>query len=292
MGLFGFGKKKTCDICGAEIGLLGNRKLADGNMCKDCESLLSVWFDDDDRKKSTVEEIKEQLNYREANKEKVAQFHITRSIDCDCWTFVFDEDRKQFAICEDPRDMEDENPDIIDFRDVTGFRLEVEEDQEEIMREVKKGDSYEEVSYNPPRYKYEYDFNYIINVNNPYFSYMNPALNDDTVEIEQDDAMSSSSPSARSSSSNGSVLGSLVGALADAVSGSFDPRQTVKYQEYEKIADELTQTFNEIRTGSRAEAVAAAAGPKVVTCPFCGAQKEVTKKGTCQFCGGYIADRF
>ena len=34
MGLF---DKKECSICGAKIGLLGNKKLSDGNMCKDCE---------------------------------------------------------------------------------------------------------------------------------------------------------------------------------------------------------------------------------------------------------------
>ena len=31
MGLF---DKKYCDICGEKIGLLGNRKLEDGNLCK------------------------------------------------------------------------------------------------------------------------------------------------------------------------------------------------------------------------------------------------------------------
>ena len=30
MGLF---DKKICDICGEKIGLLGNRKLDDGNLC-------------------------------------------------------------------------------------------------------------------------------------------------------------------------------------------------------------------------------------------------------------------
>ena len=33
MGLF---DKKYCDVCGAKIGFLGNRKLEDGNLCKDC----------------------------------------------------------------------------------------------------------------------------------------------------------------------------------------------------------------------------------------------------------------
>ena len=42
MGLF---DKKICDICGEKIGLLGNRKLDDGNLCKDCAKKIvtMVW---------------------------------------------------------------------------------------------------------------------------------------------------------------------------------------------------------------------------------------------------------
>ena len=47
-------EKKTCDICGGEIGMLGNRKLEDGNYCKECAKKLSPWFTE--RKHSTVEE--------------------------------------------------------------------------------------------------------------------------------------------------------------------------------------------------------------------------------------------
>ena len=37
MGLFGkLFEKKECSVCGGEIGLLGNRKLEDGNLCKNC----------------------------------------------------------------------------------------------------------------------------------------------------------------------------------------------------------------------------------------------------------------
>lgn len=53
MGLF---DKKYCDICGEKIGLLGNRKLENGNLCKDCAGKLSPFFSD--RRNSTVEEIK------------------------------------------------------------------------------------------------------------------------------------------------------------------------------------------------------------------------------------------
>ena len=58
--------KKNCDICGDKIGLLGNRKLDDGNLCKNCAAKLSPWFEE--RRHSTVEEIKRQLDYREENK--------------------------------------------------------------------------------------------------------------------------------------------------------------------------------------------------------------------------------
>ena len=85
MGLF---DKKYCDICGEKIGLLGNRKLEDGNLCKDCAKKLSSWFSD--RRRSTVEDIKGQLAYREENREKAAQFRTTRSarIGRCCWTRI------------------------------------------------------------------------------------------------------------------------------------------------------------------------------------------------------------
>ena len=79
MGFFGkLFEKKECNFCGGEIGLLGNRKLEDGNMCKNCAAKLSPWFSD--RRNSTVAEITEQLEYREANKAKVAAFNTTRTL--------------------------------------------------------------------------------------------------------------------------------------------------------------------------------------------------------------------
>ena len=69
MGLF---DKKYCDICGEKIGLLGNRKLEDGNLCKDCARKLSPFFSE--RRNSTVEDIKRQLAYRAENEKKLADF--------------------------------------------------------------------------------------------------------------------------------------------------------------------------------------------------------------------------
>ena len=66
MGLFDkVFAKKVCDICGGDIGLLGNRKLEDGNLCKDCAKRLSPWTTD--RRTSTVEQIRAHLQYRDDN---------------------------------------------------------------------------------------------------------------------------------------------------------------------------------------------------------------------------------
>ena len=79
MALFGkLFEKKQCSICGSDIGLLGNRKLEDGNCCKACAAKLSPWFSE--RRQSTVEDIKAQLEYREANQDQVAAFHATRTL--------------------------------------------------------------------------------------------------------------------------------------------------------------------------------------------------------------------
>lgn len=83
MGLF---DKKICDICGEKIGLLGNRKLDDGNLCKDCAKKLSPWFEE--RRHSTVEDIKRQLEYREKNKKAVMDFCITRQINTEITMFL------------------------------------------------------------------------------------------------------------------------------------------------------------------------------------------------------------
>ena len=75
MGLF---DKKYCDFCGEKIGLLGNRKLEDGNMCKDCAKKLSPFCDD--RRHSTVEHIKAHLEYREQNKVALKNFNPTLTL--------------------------------------------------------------------------------------------------------------------------------------------------------------------------------------------------------------------
>ena len=147
MGFFGkLFEKKVCSVCDGEIGLLGNRKLEDGNLCKECAKKLSRWFDA--RRHSTVEQIKAQLEYREANKEKVAAFCVTRSFG-EGTKVLLDEDAGLFMVTAEssPQRLAEENPDVLAFSDVTGCDLDIDESREELKKETADG---KEISYNPP----------------------------------------------------------------------------------------------------------------------------------------------
>ena len=54
--------KKTCSVCGKEMGMLERKELKDGNLCNDCADKLSKWFEG--RKECTAEQIKD-LIYKE-----------------------------------------------------------------------------------------------------------------------------------------------------------------------------------------------------------------------------------
>ena len=257
MGLFGkLFEKKYCDICGGEIGLLGNRKLEDGNLCKNCAAKLSPWFSD--RRKSTVEQIRQQLAYREENREKVAQFRPTRYLGGNTHVLL-DEDNNTFAVTSE-KNYQDANPDILDFSQVTGCKLDINEHRNELKRKDKDGNS---VSFVPPRYEYEYDFYIEINVNHPYFNEIRFQLNDSTITVTPPPG-----------STNQTVA-------------SF-ARSNLEYQECQRMGNEITRALTQARQQVRRQAAAAAAPKKAVTCPWCGATTTPDSSGCCEYCGGSV----
>ena len=154
--------------------------------------------------------------------------------------------------------IETENPDVISLSDVTGCSVNIDESVDEIMREVKQGDETKKVSYHPARYSHDYQFDYLINVNNPYFDDMKFRLNRSTVTIEP------------------VIAGTM-----------FDPMLKPEYARYQNIANEITAAL----TGKGAQAAEEpAAAPRVVICPYCKAETEVGASGRCEYCGGYIAE--
>ena len=278
MGLF---DKKYCDICGEKIGLLGNRKLEDGNLCKDCAKKLSPWFSD--RRRSTVEDIKGQLAYREENREKAAQFRTTRSFGED-WKVLLDEDDRWFTVTR-ARDLAEANPDILDFDAITGCRMDIDESRMELTREDADG---KDVSYVPPRYEYSYDFFLVISVRHPYFDEMRFSLNSSSVYYEPQKlpqrAPMSHAPMDRPSGRPKMINASRV-----------DPEDCAEYRKYRQMGDEICQALEQARSGGKQPAGAApeeniimreaaqdipAAGPW--TCPACGGAN--TGK-FCEYCG-------
>ncbi|MCR5213604.1 MAG: DUF4428 domain-containing protein [Eubacterium sp.] len=159
MGLF---DAKYCSICGEKIGLLGNRKLEDGNCCKDCASKLSPFFSE--RRHSTVDEIKDQLAYREQNQQNLSYFNPTLVLGNNTKVYI-DQNSGTFVVSS-ANDWRKTNPDIINLNQVTGVFTEPKEHRREIYRKDSEGHS---VSYEPKRYEYSYEFRTTINVNSPYF---------------------------------------------------------------------------------------------------------------------------
>ena len=271
MGIFGkLFEKKECAICGGEIGLLGNRKLEDGNMCKNCAAKLSPWFSD--RRKSTVADIQEQLDYREANREKVSAFRTTRTLG-ESMKILLDEDAGVFMVTS-ARNLAEANPDVLAFSDVTGCNLDIDERKVEIKREVKKSDgSTEEVSYNPPRYDYEYDFFMVIHVRNPYFDQIRFKLNSSTVKVESGSRM------------GGPRMGM---GMPMGMYGGDRPEMDGDYIRYKEMGEEIKAILLQVRQETRDVAAAAAAPKAAVTCPYCGATTTPNASGCCEFCGGAI----
>ncbi|MBQ3076486.1 MAG: DUF4428 domain-containing protein [Clostridia bacterium] len=260
MGLFDFLKKKECDICGGEIGLLGNRKLEDGNLCKDCAARLSPWFDD--RRHSTIAQIKEQLEYREANREKVARFHMTRTLG-KRMRVLLDEDAGLFLVT-DAKDLAEANPDVIPLSDVTGCELDIDETRTEQTRTNEEGKS---ESYNPPRYTYSYNFNMVIHVRHPWFDEIRFRLNGWAVTIQ----------------SHEQGVGRMLG-----FGRAFNPELDNEYREYRQLGEEIKAALMDARRQVRDQAAAAAAPRAAVTCPYCGATTTPDAKGCCEYCGGAV----
>ena len=167
MGLF---DKKFCDVCGEKIGLLGNRKLEDGNLCKDCAKKLSPFFSE--RKQSTVAEIKEQLAYREENERRLDSFRPTRTFGENMKVYI--DDMAGTFIVTRMSNWKSENPDIIGLNQVTSCNLDIDEDRDELYYEDEEGNR---KSYTPARYEYRYEFFVVINVNSPWFSQIRFSLN-------------------------------------------------------------------------------------------------------------------
>lgn len=272
MGFFGkLFEKKECSVCGGEIGLLGNRKLEDGNCCKNCARKLSPWFED--RRHSTVAQIHEQLAYRERNQAQLADFRVSQVIG-EYYKMYIEEiggvPTRFFVTSSD--DYMEANPDIIAFKDLLSCVTDVRTYEKELKREDANGNR---VSYNPPRFETDYDFYVKMQIgNNPYFDDIKFQLNSGTVTLET------------RAGATTSFLGMNFTSAPVMAGGFGNMRQQERYQEYTAMCQQIEYVVQRSRmmppSAPPAQACAApstpqppaqsvpqaAAGPKF--CPNCG----------------------
>ena len=127
----GFFSKEECDLCSKEVGAMGKRKYDGGVICKDCANLLSPYFYD--RKYSTLDQIKDQLQARENNKQRVEQFVVTSSIHTEDGDIFIDRTHGWFAVGRNINVSE--NPDVFAMTDLVSCNMDVDqtEDEDEIF---------------------------------------------------------------------------------------------------------------------------------------------------------------
>lgn len=298
MGLF---DKKFCDICGGKIGLLGNRKLSDGNLCKECAGKLSPWFSE--RKQSSVEDIRGQLEYREQNRAAVAAFHTTRTLGMNT-RVLLDEDNRKFMVTG-AKNLAEANPDVMDYSQITGCVVDIKESRTEITHRDKDG---HEISFNPPQYKYSYDFYMVISVNHPYFNEIRFKLNNTSIAVQP--AMRTAGmgmnpgmggrpgmpgqPPRPGMGGRPGMPGQPprpgMGAQNMGMMGStaVDPTSSPEYCRYQQMSEEIRTALLGVHDEARAYAEAANAPVMAVTCPCCGATTMPDANGCCEYCGGAL----
>jgi len=177
MGLF---DKKYCDICSEKIGFLGNRKLENGNLCKNCAGKLSPFFHE--RRSSTVGEIRAQLVYREENAEALKSFS-PQTVFGTTEKIYLDAGVNRMIITSSD-DWASDNPDIISVDQITDVETYIEDNEEEIFFEDKDGN---EQSYQPPRYRYAYEFHITFKIDSPWFDEISVDLNNGERPESRDD---------------------------------------------------------------------------------------------------------
>lgn len=167
-----------------------------------------------------------------------------------------------YLILMDVQTENRENGLVLNYLQLTGSHLDIDEGWRELRRTDKDG---KQVSYDPPRYEYSYNFDFTITVDTPYFDEMSFRLNPRPIILE------SEAPS----------VFSLV--------RSIDPSYNIEYRRYIQLADEMRAAVDQARavshaapTANRVQNIPTPAASVEWICPACGGSN--TGK-FCEYCG-------
>ncbi len=281
MGLF---TKKNCSVCGEQIGLLGNRKLEDGNLCKHCAGKLSPWFNE--RRHSTVEDIIGQLQYREENRAKVAAFQTTFQAG-ESHKLFLDEPHGCFMVAYG-NNLESENPDVIPCQQITGVEVDVADTRTEVKKDDGNGSK---VSYNPPLYDYNYTFYLVILVNHPYIDKIRFSINSSSIKEHRIETLGGQGYHCHEYTKYASMAETMKTMLLNARSAAMNPGAVPAGAPEAAFAASVIQPAAEPAPAPvPAFTPAPAAAPKAsnMTCPVCGASTVPDAAGCCEYCGSKI----
>ena len=167
-----------------------------------------------------------------------------------------------YLILMDVQTENRENGLILNYLQLTGSHLDIDEGRRELRRTDKDG---KQVSYDPPRYEYSYNFDFTITVDTPYFDEMSFRLNPRPIILEFE------APS----------VFSLV--------RSIDPSYNIEYRRYIQLADEMRAAVDQARavshaapTANKVQNIPTPAASVEWICPACGGSN--TGK-FCEYCG-------
>lgn len=252
MGLFDrFTQKKICDVCGEEIGLFGNNKMADGNVCDKCMNKKSPWIRFG--KDKTVAEFKEHLEYREDNAAALASFEPTKTIDTD-YNIYINENNGDFIVTN-VSNWREKNPDIFNLADVTGIEVETTQSRTEEKTKDKDGKS---ISYTPPHYTYSFKFFVVIHMNHKYVHEVRFCVENTAAQIK--------------------VIGSREPNTATSAS----------YSATQRKATSVKIEMNKVKRALENRKVAAEKPREKVICPVCGGTTVPDASGCCEWCGSPV----
>ena len=160
--------RKNCSVCGKPLGPGYSVRLKDGRCCSACARKLSPWSSD--RKKRTVNNIKEEIAFRDAHKNDFKDFYPTRFYGNSC-ILMIDEIGKRFAVTSE-LNFRKEVVDILMFSQVQTCLTQIEKSRKEVLAELKDNpddpdSATHNESYRPRRYRWYYDFQLVLKLNHP-----------------------------------------------------------------------------------------------------------------------------
>ena len=179
-------------------------------------------------------------------------------------------------------------PDILDFAQITGCDLDIEESRHELKQKDAEGKL---VSYDPPQYEYSYDFHVEIDVEHPYIDTIRFSLSNGYIKTGDRPSLPTAGAWQVNTADGMNTrmqdyyamlnLGNEIKAAVDEM--RFGPAPAP-----EQVPGMDTMPDGIPQPDSEPSAIPAAPPKEAVVCPWCGLTTIPDDNGCCEFCTGTL----